>query len=123
MLTIQFFCAMEPAMRPAWAKRMSELLRQSPQANLICLEFPVTKPLKAGGPPYGVRSKFYLEHLSHPGEELKYDAEGDIKMNPLAPASPGGFEKVGYWHPADTHKVGKDADGNVEDWISVWRHH
>lgn len=119
---LQFFCAMTPDMRPAWAKRMSELLRDSPQSNLVCLEFPVTKPAKSGGPPFGVPPKTYVEHLSHPGENIPYDADGYVKSNPLEPIAPGGLEKVGHWHPADTHKVGKDKDGNVEDYISVWRH-
>jgi len=117
-----FFCAMDPSMRPAWAQRMCDLLRHSPQANLICLEFPVSKPPKSGGPPHGSPSKAYVEHLSHPGEDIKYDAEGNIRANPLAPSSPGGLERVGHWQPADTHKVGKTAEGNVEDWIAIWRH-
>jgi hypothetical protein len=109
-------------MRKDWAKRMTELLRPSPQANLICLEFPVSKPPKSGGPPFGVTSKTYMEHLSHPGEEVAYDAEGSVKLNPLGESGPNALERVGHWHPADTHKVGKDKDGNVEDYISVWRH-
>jgi len=117
-----FFCAMQLPMRPAWAKRMAELLRPSPQANLICLEFPTSKPAMAGGPPFASPPKAYFEHLSHPGEEVKYDAEGNVKMNPLAPSSPGALERVGHWQPADTHKVGKDAEGKVQDWIAVWRH-
>ncbi|KAL6245948.1 hypothetical protein RBB50_007101 [Rhinocladiella similis] len=117
-----FFCAMQPPMRPAWARRMSQLLRSDPQADLICLEFPTNKPTAAGGPPFASPPKAYLEHLSHPGEDVKYDAEGNVRMNPLAPSSPGGLERVGHWHPADTHQVGKDAEGNVQDWISVWRH-
>ncbi|KAK4946028.1 hypothetical protein LTR10_014830 [Elasticomyces elasticus] len=117
-----FFCAMQLPMRPAWAKRMSQLLRPDPQANLICLEFPTNKPAQAGGPPFASPPKAYLEHLSHPGEEVKYDAEGNVRMNPLAPSSPGALERVGHWQPADTHKVGKDAEDKVQDWISVWRH-
>lgn len=109
-------------MRKDWAKRMTEILRPSPLANLICLEFPVSKPVKSGGPPYGVAPKTYLEHLSHPGEDIPYDAEGSVKMNPLAPSSPNALERVAHWHPAATHKVGLDKDGNVEDYISVWRH-
>ncbi|EXJ60005.1 hypothetical protein A1O7_04153 [Cladophialophora yegresii CBS 114405] len=117
-----FFCAMHPSMRKDWAKRMTELLRASPQANLVCLEFPISKPAKSGGPPFSVPPKTYLEHLSHPGEEIAYDSEGNVKMNPLVESSPNAFERVGHWHPADTHQVGKDKDGNVEDYISVWRH-
>ena len=121
-VAIQFFCAMQPLMRKDWAKRTTELLRPSPQANLICLEFPVSKPAKSGGPPFSAPSKAYLEHLSHPGEDVAYDAEGNVKMNPLAESSPNALERVGHWHPADTHQVGKNKDGDVEDYISVWRH-
>ncbi|KIV96709.1 hypothetical protein, variant [Exophiala mesophila] len=120
---VQFFCAMQPSMRPAWAKRMSELLRPSPLANLICLEFPTTKSAETGGPPWASPSIAYREHLSHPGKEIKYDAEGNIKINPLAPDSPGALERVAHFHPNDTHKVGKDENGNVMDNIAIWRHH
>jgi hypothetical protein len=117
-----FFCAMRPSMRPAWAKRMSELLADSPTANLICLEFPTDKPAAAGGPPFGSPSKAYIEHLSHPGEEIPYDEQGNVKYQPLAESSPGALERVGHWHPGDTHAIGKDEAGNVKDFISVWRH-
>lgn len=109
-------------MRPAWAKRMSTLLAQNPQANLICLEFPSQKPVDAGGPPFASPPKAYMEHLSHPGEEVPYTAEGEVKVNPFADSGPGALERAGHWHPGNTHQVGKDADGNVTDYISIWRH-
>ncbi|KAK5942486.1 hypothetical protein PMZ80_005051 [Knufia obscura] len=117
-----FFCAMQPSMRPAWAKRMSTLLAPNPQANLICLEFPTTKAPNAGGPPFASPSKAYMEHLSHPGEDIPYSEEGEVRMQPFAESGPGALERVGHWQPADTHGIGKDADGNVADYISVWRH-
>lgn len=110
-------------MRPEWSMRMSELLGASPQANLICLEFPVTKPPATSGPPYGSPSKAYMEHLSHPGEDVPYDSEGAVIANPLREVSHEGLERVAYWHPESTHDVGKDEHGNVQDYVSIWRHH
>ena len=109
-------------MRPAWAQRMSDLLADSAQANLIALEFPTDKPAKAGGPPFGSPSKAYIMHLSQPGQDVPYDDNGDPKFNANSDFGPGALERVGYWHPADAHTVGKDDAGNVKDYISVWRH-
>lgn len=101
---------------------MSELLAPVPQANLICLEFPTTKPPITGGPPFSSPSKAYMEHLSHPGQEISYTAAGEVKVNPFADSGPGALERVGHWQPADTHAIGKDGEGKVVDYISVWRH-
>jgi SAM-dependent methyltransferase len=117
-----FFCAMQPSMRPAWAKRMSDLLADSAIANLICLEFPTDKDPSSGGPPWASPSKAYIEHLSHPGEDIPYGDDGHVKYNPVAPSGPGALERVGWWHPSDTHAAGKDEAGTVKDFISVWRH-
>lgn len=113
---------MTPQQRPAWAKRNSTLLADDPQANLICLEFPTGKPANAGGPPFSAPPKAYMEHLSHPGEEVPYSEDGEVRVQPLAPSGPGALERVGHWHPADTHAIGKDADGKIVDNISIWRH-
>jgi hypothetical protein len=114
---------MRPTLRPAWSRRMSALLANSPHANLVCLEFPTDKPASAGGPPFGSPSKAYMAHLSRPGEELPYDDQGEPKFNVLDPEiGEGALERVGYWQPADTHAIGKDEEGNVKDWVSVWRH-
>ena len=78
--------------------------------------------MSTGGPPFASPSKAYIEHLSHPGQPVPYDEDGNVKYQPLAESGPGALERVGYWHPTDTHAVGKDADGNVKDNISVWRH-
>lgn len=113
---------MNISQRPAWSKRTSQLLARNPQANLICLEFPSTKPASAGGPPHASPPKAYMEHLSHPGENIPYSAEGEVRVNPFADSGPGALERVGHWHPEDSHAIGKDADGNVVDYISIWRH-
>ncbi len=59
----------------------------------------------------------YIEHLSHPGEDLPYDEEGNIKEDILRRASVGGLERVARWQPQRTHEIGKGTD-----WVSVWRH-
>lgn len=118
----QFFCAMNPSFRPAWAQRMSTLLAQNPQANLVCLEFPTNKPADAGGPPFSSPPKAYMEHLSHPGKDIPYNENGEVRLRPLAESSPGALERIGHWHPADTHAIGKTAEGKVNDYIAIWRH-
>lgn len=80
------------------------------------------KPVGAGGPPFSSPSKAYLEHLSHPGEDVPYDAEGNVQLNPLKGASPAGLERVAHFKPADTHKIGKNEAGEVMDRVSIWRH-
>ena len=109
-------------MRPAWSKRMSELLKHSSQANLICLEFPRNKPAKALGPPYGSPSNAYMEHLSHPGEKIPYDDDGNVRLNPLVGASKNGLERVAHYTPANSHAIGKNEAGEVTDKIAIWRH-
>lgn len=109
-------------MRPAWAKRMSELLAPTAFANLICLEFPSTKPASAGGPPFSAPPKAYMEHLSNPGVDIPYTADGEVKVDPLSEIGPGGLERLQHFHPPVAHNIGKDADGNITDYISIWRH-
>ena len=104
-------------MRPAWSHRMASLLDPNPSSNLICIEFPTYKDPSTGGPPWGLPPKVYLEHLSHPGEDIPYDESGNIQDNVLKRASPGGLERVAHWQPERTHEIGKGTD-----WVSIWRH-
>ena len=96
---------------------MASLLDSTPSSNLICVEFPTYKEPSTGGPPWGLPSKVYLEHLSHPGEDIPYDESGNIRENVLKRASPGGLERVAHWQPEHTHDIGKGTD-----WVSIWRH-
>ncbi|KAL4930783.1 putative thiol methyltransferase [Aspergillus undulatus] len=117
-----FFCAFPSTMRPAWALRHSQLLAPSPQGNLVCLEFPRHKDPLQHGPPYSAPSEAYMEHLSHPGEEIKYDDKtGRVKSDPLRPTSELGLERVAYWQPAKTHDFGTSQEGEVLDRVSIWR--
>lgn len=120
-LEMQFFCALDRAMRPQWALRHSELLAPSPLGNLICLEFPRHKGPLSSGPPFSSSSEAYLEHLSHPGEDIPYDDKGLVQADPLREPSPNGLERVLFWEPARTHDVGKGQNGEVYDRVSVWR--
>ncbi|KAL8655013.1 MAG: hypothetical protein Q9226_003206 [Calogaya cf. arnoldii] len=73
-----FFCALSPGLRPAWSQRMLQLLTTNPSGLLICLEFPTYKDPSLGGPPFGLTPQTYLEHLSHPGQEIPYDESGHV---------------------------------------------
>lgn len=100
-------------MRPAWAKRMSDLL--APGGRLICLEFPLYKDPSTSGPPFALREETYLQHLAWPGEELKYDEDGFVI--PKEGKSPSGLVRLDRWFPKRTHKAGEGTDH-----ISVWGH-
>ncbi|PYH87481.1 hypothetical protein BO71DRAFT_182182 [Aspergillus ellipticus CBS 707.79] len=114
-------CALQPSMRPQWALRHAQLLAPSPRGNLICMEWPRHKDPLLPGPPYGLSSEAYMEHLSHPGERIPYDAQGRCKRDPLRKPSERGLERVAYWQPARAHHTGMSADGEVLDRVSIWR--
>ncbi|KAJ5823447.1 TPMT family [Penicillium robsamsonii] len=116
-----FFCALDPSMRPKWALRQTQLLASSPTGNLICLEFPRHKDPQATGPPFASPSEAYVAHLSHPGEEVPYDAKGVVKHEPLRAPSKAGLERVAYWTPERTHEVGQGENGVIHDRVSIWR--
>ncbi|KAM5467957.1 putative methyl halide transferase [Microsporum audouinii] len=117
-----FFCALNPSLRPGWALRHSQLLAPSPRGHLICIEFPTMKDPALGGPPFASTPEAYLEHLNHPGEHIPYDDKGNVQTGLYEKVSDKGFIRIAHWQPEHTHEVGKDADGTVRDWISIWRH-
>ncbi|CAG8038638.1 unnamed protein product [Penicillium salamii] len=116
-----FFCALEPSLRPNWALRHTQLLAPSPAGNLICLESPRHKDPQAAGPPFGSSSEAYMAHLSHPGEQIPYDAKGVVKHEPLREPSENGLERVAFWTPERTHEVGQGENGVIHDRVSIWR--
>ncbi|EZF69238.1 hypothetical protein H105_08261 [Trichophyton soudanense CBS 452.61] len=117
-----FFCALNPLLRPGWALRHSQLLGRSPKGYLICLEFPTTKDPTLGGPPFASTPEAYLEHLSKPGEDIPYDDKGNVQAGLSNKTGDNGLVRVAHWHPERTHEVGKDSDGTVRDWVSIWCH-
>jgi hypothetical protein len=82
---------MYPDVRPAWGKRMHELVKPS-TGLLICLEYPLYKDPETGGPPWGVTAELYEQLLAE------------------------GFEKVIRYKPERAHPIGMGSDH-----ISVWR--
>lgn len=91
--------------------------------NLICMEFPSTKDPKIGGPPHALPPSVYIEHLAHPGKGLPYDDDtGYVKEGVSGPNSPAALTRVAHWQPERTHAIGKDANGKVMDWVSIWRY-
>lgn len=91
-----FFCALPPARRDAWARRMHALLK--PGAQLVTLVFPVREPQwpplgsdPGEGPPYPVHPDLYRQHLGSGFDELE--------MTPITESLPGrhGHEWLGRW--------------------------
>ena len=108
-------------MRPAWALRMSQLLSETGQ--LVCIEFPSNKDPKLGGPPFSLPPPVYLEHLSHPGEELPYDEiTGHVVEGSSSAENVATLKRIAHWQPERTHEIGYGPDGKVVDWISIWKH-
>ena len=88
---------------------------------MICLEYPRHKDPKAPGPPYPSSSEAYMEHLSHPGEDIPYGDNGLVKQDPLRAPSKAGLERVAHWQPDRTHQGGQGENGVIYDRVSIWR--
>ncbi|KAK4627241.1 putative thiol methyltransferase 2 [Fulvia fulva] len=110
-----FLCALPPDLRPRWAKRMSQLL--GPTGNLICLEWPLGKDPKQGGPPHGVTPELFEQLLRRPGEQVKYDEAGVVVQDQSNGQSDAALVKVERFLPSRTHESTK---GN--DHVSIWQH-
>lgn len=114
-----FFCALPPVLRHRWAASVQRLLK--PGGHLVCVEFPLTKPIDAGGPPWALRENIYSLHLKYPGIELAYDEHYNLleekseevgKLHSKAP----GLVRVDRWKAEKTHDIGKG-----KDWVSIWQ--
>ncbi|KAF2683158.1 S-adenosyl-L-methionine-dependent methyltransferase [Lentithecium fluviatile CBS 122367] len=113
-----FLCALHPTLRPAWARRMHQLLAST--GVLICLEFPTHKPAASGGPPWSLPSIVHEELFKLPGEDISYD-EGQKPLVSDRKAVEKTLVRVAHWQPARTHKVGV-INGEVKDRVSLWKH-
>lgn len=127
-----FLCALPRELRPTWAKRMSELL--APDGFLVCLEWPLQKSPKEGGPPHGLSAELYEELLRKPGQEVEYDddndddGEGYVVVSAEDSTTSGGggggddgraknaLVRLERYRPSRTHEAGKDSD-----YISIWK--
>ncbi|GAB2217959.1 hypothetical protein Droror1_Dr00001174 [Drosera rotundifolia] len=83
-----FFVAIDPKMRPAWARRMSELLK--PDGELMTLMFPIDDHV--GGPPHKTSVADYEAVLCPLGFQAVL-----IEDNDLAFGRRKGKEKLGRW--------------------------
>lgn len=70
-----FFCAIEPVDRPAWAKRMAEIV--GAKGHLLTLMYPLEKDPAAGGPPFGVTFAAY-ESVLRQSFRLRWRSGRDI---------------------------------------------
>ncbi|KAL0259756.1 hypothetical protein SLS55_005496 [Diplodia seriata] len=116
-----FLSALPPQLRPAWSLRMSQLLSHDPHAALVCIEFPTYKEPNTGGPPFGCQPRTYEQHLSRPGEELKYGEDGHVVEehgeDGVVPRNKHGLVRLVHFHPEQSHEIGKGTD-----FVSIWRH-
>ncbi|QIX00017.1 hypothetical protein AMS68_005534 [Peltaster fructicola] len=108
-----FLCALPPEMRPQWAKRMSDLL--APEGTLICVEFPLGKPLSAGGPPHGLNSTVYEALFRSPGREITHNNAGEAENSGTAQGHR--LRRIAHWAPARSHHAGQG-----KDMVSLWQH-
>ncbi|XP_035548379.1 probable thiol methyltransferase 2 isoform X2 [Juglans regia] len=83
-----FFCAIEPDMRLAWAKRIHDILK--PGGELITLMFPISD--QVGGPPYKVSVSDYEEVLHPMGFKAISIVDNELAIRPRQ-----GREKLGRW--------------------------
>ncbi len=63
-----------------------------------------------------------MEHLSHPGEQVPYDEQGLVQTKALDGTTKEALVRIAHWQPKRTHEVGKDENGNVRDFVAIWRH-
>ena len=110
-----FLCALPPSMRPQWSARMSELL--SPTGRLICLEYPLTKDPKLGGPPHGLTHELYEQLFNKPGAEVNYNLSGHVCEERSGEKTDNALVRVDTWRPERTFETMKG-----KDMVSVWRH-
>lgn len=107
-----FHCALPPDMRPKWARRMRDVLAS--HGRLVCLEWPLGKDPKAGGPPFALTSELYVELLKSPGDDVQYDESGRAIKTDKEIGSEG-LVRVKHYKPERTHQVGQ-----TSDYISIW---
>lgn len=110
-----FLCALPPTLRPQWAARMSQLL--SPTGRLVCLEYPLGKDPKLGGPPHGLSRELYEQLLAKPGQEVNYNLSGHVCEDRSGDKTEKALVKVNEWTPERVFEAQK---GQAR--VSVWRH-
>ncbi|KAG6006375.1 hypothetical protein E4U21_007106 [Claviceps maximensis] len=115
-----FLCALPPSERPKWSSRITQLLH--PSGHLICLEYPLGKPLSEGGPPWGLNPEVYEALLGQPGMPVAYrdDETGRPLEDVPAKPHPQALHRLSLIKPTRTHESGLEEDGEGRYMISVW---
>ncbi|XP_020089873.1 thiocyanate methyltransferase 1-like isoform X1 [Ananas comosus] len=83
-----FFCAIDPSMRSAWARKIRDILK--PDGELITLIYVITDQQE--GPPYNTTVADYEEVLSPVGFKALFIEDNEFAVGPRK-----GREKVGRW--------------------------
>uniref|UniRef100_A0A6V7QT96 Thiol methyltransferase 2 n=1 Tax=Ananas comosus var. bracteatus TaxID=296719 RepID=A0A6V7QT96_ANACO len=83
-----FFCAIDPSMRSAWARKIRDILK--PDGELITLIYVITDQQE--GPPYNTTVADYEEVLSPMGFKALSIEDNEFAVGPRK-----GREKVGRW--------------------------
>ncbi|XP_078434660.1 putative thiol methyltransferase 2 [Wolffia australiana] len=83
-----FFCAIDPALRIAWASQIGNLLK--PDGELITLMYPVDQ--YEGGPPFAVSPEEYEKVLGPLGFKAISVEDNELAIEPRK-----GKEKLGRW--------------------------
>ena len=110
-----FLCALPPSFRPKWANRMSQLL--SPTGRLICMEYPLGKDPKTGGPPHGLEHELYEQLFANPGREVEYNDSGHVCEDRSGAKSDDALVRVEDFRP---DKVFEEQRGSLR--VSIWQH-
>ncbi|KXT01097.1 hypothetical protein AC579_6762 [Pseudocercospora musae] len=108
-----FLCALHPEMRPKWASRMRDML--SPSGHLVCLQWPLGKDPKEGGPPHALTNELYVELFKSPGEDVEYGEDGRA-IETDREVGPEGLVRVKHYRPERTHPAGE-----TSDYVSIWK--
>ncbi|KAL9086638.1 MAG: hypothetical protein Q9159_004047 [Coniocarpon cinnabarinum] len=109
-----FLSALPPSTRPAWASRMSKLLKSG--GRLVCLEFPTYKEPESGGPPFALPPEVYVAHLSNPGEQIPYRS-GLPERSESHKLNKDSLRRIAHWRAKRTHEIGQGTDN-----VSIWEH-
>ncbi|XP_062214006.1 probable thiol methyltransferase 2 [Phragmites australis] len=92
-----FFCALHPSMRPAWARRMAEVLK--PDGELITLMYLAEG--QEAGPPFNTTVLDYEEVLKPLGFVITSIQDNEVAVEPRK-----GMEKIARWkrmaHPTQS---------------------
>lgn len=90
---ISFLCALPPTLRPQWGQRMTALAKNSPNARLITLQYPLQGTPPPFGPPFSLEESVYRDVLGD--WEAVYDEEVPQEMR--RQNAPPGNERLVVW--------------------------